>query len=184
MPALRVVALIRSINYVRTVSISTFCESLPNDQNQCHGRFVESFGRLHLAQSLHDAGYVCAETLIDDGIGLVAFSPELKRYATLQMKAFTHGSYEVVSWQVCYLRFQALCSVASTIVPKLPRKAGISMCPPILFQSASVNTKATRTVANGSPSVSEIPLHLNSPKLRQPSCDGGSSAFARASRER
>ena len=30
-------------------------------KNQCHGRFVESFGRLHLAQSLHDAGYVCAE---------------------------------------------------------------------------------------------------------------------------
>jgi hypothetical protein len=24
-------------------------------KNQCHGRFVESFGRLHLAQSLHDA---------------------------------------------------------------------------------------------------------------------------------
>jgi hypothetical protein len=29
--------------------------------NQCHGRYVESFGRLHLAQSLHNPGYVCAE---------------------------------------------------------------------------------------------------------------------------
>lgn len=45
--------------------------------------FVESFGRLHLAQSLHDVGYVCAEPLIDDGIDLVAFSPESKRIATL-----------------------------------------------------------------------------------------------------
>jgi hypothetical protein len=30
-------------------------------KNQGHGRYVESFGRLHLAQSLHDAGYVCTE---------------------------------------------------------------------------------------------------------------------------
>jgi hypothetical protein len=37
-------------------------------KNQCHGRFVESFGRLHLAQSLHDAGYVCAEPIIDNGV--------------------------------------------------------------------------------------------------------------------
>lgn len=32
-------------------------------KNQYHGRFVESFGRLHLAQSLHNAGYVCAQPL-------------------------------------------------------------------------------------------------------------------------
>ena len=58
-------------------------------KNQCHGRFVESFGRLHLAPSLHNAGYACAEPIIDNGIDLVAFSPVSKRYTTLQMKAFT-----------------------------------------------------------------------------------------------
>lgn len=64
-------------------------------KNQCHGRFVEFFSRLHLAQSLHDAGYVCAEPLIDNGIDLVAFSPESKRIATLQMKASSKDRYEV-----------------------------------------------------------------------------------------
>ncbi len=64
-------------------------------KNQSHGRFVESFGRLHLAQSLHDAGYVCAEPVIDEGIDLVAFSPESKRITTLQMKASTTNRYDV-----------------------------------------------------------------------------------------
>jgi hypothetical protein len=64
-------------------------------KNQSHGRFVESFGRLHLAQSLHRAGYLCAEPIIDDGIDLVAFSPESKRIATLQMKASSKARYDV-----------------------------------------------------------------------------------------
>jgi hypothetical protein len=64
-------------------------------KNQCHGRFVESFGRLHLAQSLNDAGYVCAEPLIDNGIDLIAFSPDSKRVTTLQMKVSSKDRYDV-----------------------------------------------------------------------------------------
>ena len=58
-----------------------------NPQNPRPGRFVESFGRLHLAESLHAAGYSCAEPLIDNGVDLVAFKDG--RYRTLQLKAAT-----------------------------------------------------------------------------------------------
>lgn len=64
-------------------------------KNQCHGRFVESFSRLHRAQSLHDAGYACAEPVIDNGIDLVAFSPQSKRITNLQMKASSKDRYDV-----------------------------------------------------------------------------------------
>jgi len=57
------------------------------------GRFVESFGRLHLAESLHTAGYACAEPLIDNGVDLVAFRDG--RYRTLQLKAATGERFGV-----------------------------------------------------------------------------------------
>ena len=55
------------------------------------GRFVETFGRLHLAENLHDAGYSCAEPLIDIGVDLIAFKDG--RYRTLQLKAATNERF-------------------------------------------------------------------------------------------
>jgi hypothetical protein len=53
------------------------------------GRFVETYGRLIVAESLLQAGFECAEPVQDHGIDLVAFSGLSGKFVTIQLKAST-----------------------------------------------------------------------------------------------
>lgn len=59
------------------------------------GRFVEAYGRLVLAESLHDAHFDCAEPVQDHGVDLVAFSGRSGKFVTIQLKAATGTRFSI-----------------------------------------------------------------------------------------
>jgi hypothetical protein len=59
------------------------------------GRFVESYGRLVLAESLLKAHFECAEPVQDHGIDLVAFSGRSGKFVTIQLKAATGTRFSI-----------------------------------------------------------------------------------------